>query len=192
MAKKRVSQEQLESIQNMNLQELGQSVTSGKFSIADLRRAYSQMRDIAVKRVQRLTSAKNVAQFGKPNLYIENGEYFRMTKHLHGEGELLKEIADVSRFLQSKTSTISGLREKRQKTLEHMQAEGFKVTNKTYLDFIKFMEWFKASEFSKQWDSDHPIVAEVFNSEKATPEDWQKAFEAFRGYNNEPAPVRQY
>lgn len=192
MAKKRVSQEQLESIQNMNLQELGQSVTSGEFSIADLRRAYSQMRDIAVKRVQRLTSAKNVAQFGKPNLYMENGEYFRKTKFIKGEGELLKEIADVSKFLQSKRSTITGLKETRETIIENMQEQGFEIDRSNYVQFLEFMKWFKSSEFAKKYDSDSPVVSEVFNSEKASPEDWREAFEKFNGYANEPAPVRQY
>lgn len=192
MAKKRVTQAQLESIQNMNLQELGQSVTSGDFSIADLRRAYSQMRDIAVKRVQRLTSAKNVAQFGKPNLYMENGEYFRKTKFIKGEGELLKEIADVSKFLQSKRSTITGLRETRETIIENMQEQGFEIDRSNYVQFLEFMKWFKSSEFAKKYDSDSPVVSEVFNSEKASPEDWREAFEKFSGYVNEPAPVRQY
>ena len=73
-----------------------------------------------------------------------------------------------------------------------MRAEGFRVTNKTYLDFIKFMKWFKASEFAKKYDSDSPVVSNVFNSEKASPEDWREAFEKFSEYVNEPAPVRQY
>lgn len=191
MAKNKISQLQIEKIQGMKVSELGQSVSSGEFTIKDLRRAYTQMRDIAVKRIQRLTSERNVKQFGKPNLYIENGEYFRKTKNIIGEGELLKEIADISKFLTSKSSTITGLKEKRQTILDRMAEEGFDIDKSNYLEFLEFMKWFKASEFSKKFDSTSPVVSEIFNSEKATPEDWRKAFEAYANYKQD-TPVRQY
>ena len=74
-----------------------------------------------------------------------------------------------------------------------MSEAGFNVDNSEYLKLVKFLKWFKASEFSKIFDSDHPVTAQVWNMEKASEEDWRKAFEEFaRLQEQEPAPVRKY
>lgn len=191
MGKNKFSASQIERIQSMNIQQLGKAVTSGEFTVKELRKAYTQMRDIAQKRAKRLNAEKNVAQFGKPNMYVQNGEYFRKTKNLVGEAELLKEITDVSRFLKSKKSTISGLKETRSTILNNLKEQGFEVSKNDYVALLKFMKWFKQSEFAKKFDSDSPVVAEVFNSERPNPEDWRKAFEKYSNYE-QTTPVRQY
>lgn len=191
MAKNKFSKSQIEKLQSMSYQELGKAVVKGDYALKDLRKAYTQMRDIAMKRIGRITSEKNVKQFGKPNLYMENGEYFRKTKNIVSGQELLKEIADVSKFLKGKSSTVTGLREIREQTINRMQEEGFDIDESNYLDFRKFMAWFKASEYAKLYDSDSPVVSEVFNSEKASPEEWKKAFEEFSRYERN-THVRQY
>lgn len=195
MAKNKVSPSKIEYIQSLSYNELGKGITSGEFSIKELRQAYSQMRDVAVKRVKRITLEKNIKQFGKPNLYKygNDGDYFRKTKNIITTNELLREIADVSSFLKSKRSTITGLRETRNSLIERMSEAGFKVDNSEYLKLVKFLKWFKASEFSKIFDSDHPVTAQVWNMEKASEEDWRKAFEEFaRIQEQESAPVRKY
>ena len=139
------------------------------------------------KRIQRLNKPKNIEQFGQPEQ-----EFFRMTKNLTTSSELLKEIRDISRFLTNKGSTITGLKERRDFTIERLKEYGFDVDKSDYPDLQKFMKWFKASEFSKKYDSDSPQVAQVFNTEKASPEDWRKAFEALKGTAEQSAPVREY
>lgn len=191
MPKNKFSAEDIKKIQSLSYQQLGEAVGAGEYSVKDLRKAYTQMRDIAVKRLKRLETQKNVQQFGKPNLYINNGEYFRKTKNLIGETELLKEITDVSKFLTSKRSTISGLKETRAKTIETMREAGMDLKDSDYVDFMKFMKWFHASEYAKKYDSDASVVAEVFNNEKSNPAEWRRLFESYRGHV-ESAPVRQY
>ena len=183
----KISAFNIEKIQHMSYTDLGKSVISGEFSIKQLRQAYSQMRSTAVKRIERLNAPKNVAQFGKP----EN-EYFRQTKSLTTSSELLKEIRDISKFLTTKGTTISGLRERRNFLVEHMKEAGFNVTNADYPNLVKFLKWFKASEYSKKYGSDQPETAEVWNSEKPNEDDWRKAFEALKGTEQKSAPVRQY
>ena len=186
MGKNKISAYDIEKIQHLSYTELGKAVVNEDYSIKDLRRAYSQMRDIAVKRIQRLESPKNVAQFGQPEK-----EYFRTTKSLTTSSELLKEIRDISRFLTTKKTTISGLREQRNFLIDKMKEEGFQVEKSDYPQLVKFMRWFKSSEYSKKYDSDSPEVAQVFNTEKPNEEDWRKAFEALKG-TEKPSPVRKY
>lgn len=195
MAKNKITPERLGYIQSLSYNELGKGLTSGEFNLKELRQAYAQMRDIAVKRIKRITTEKNIKQFGKPNLYKhgEDGDYFRETRNIITSNELLREISDVSSFLKSKRSTVTGLKQTRNALIERMSEAGFNVDNSEYLKLVKFLKWFKASEFSKIFDSDHPVTAQVWNMEKASEEDWRKAFEEFaRIQEQEPAPVRQY
>lgn len=192
MPKNKIESDVIEKLQNMNLQQLGEAVQTGQFTLKQMRNAYTQMRDIAQKRAKRLNTEKNINEFGKPNLYVENGEYFRKTKNLVGEAELLKELTEVSKFLKMKTSTIKGQKEAREIVLENMKKYGFEVKKEDYTKLRKFMKWFKQSEFAKKYDSTSPVVQEVFNSEQATPEDWKKAFEQYATYDQGTAPVRQY
>lgn len=191
MAKNRVSATDIERIQNLSFQQLGEAVTSGTYSTKFLRQAYSQMRSTALKRIERLNAPQNVKQFGKPSLYTTDGDYFRQTKNLTTSAELLRELKDVSQFLQSKRSTITGLRETRNALIERMEESGFKVSKADYPNLIKFLKWFKASEYSKRYDSDSPVVAEIFNTERANPDDWKRAFEAY-ARTQEPTPIRRY
>lgn len=195
MAKNKITPERLGYIQSLSYNELGKGLISGEFSLKELRQAYAQMRDVAVKRIKRITTEKNIKQFGKPNLYKygEDGDYFRQTRNIITSNELLKEIYDISSFLKSKRSTVTGLKQIKNALIERMSEAGFNVDNSEYLKLVKFLKWFKASEFSKIFDSDHPVTAQVWNMEKASEEDWRKAFEEFaRLQEQEPAPVRQY
>ena len=182
----KVSARTIEYIQSLSYAELGKAVASGEFSSKTLRQAYSQMRSTAVKRYERLTSERNVKQFGKPE-----AEYFRQTKNIVSTGELVKELRDISRFLKNKGSTISGLRERRDYTINLLNESGWDIDKSDYPELMEFMKWFKASEFSKQYDSDSEVVGQVFNSERATPADWRKAFNELKS-TNQSAPYRQY
>lgn len=186
MAKNKVSASDIEKIQSMSYTELGKAVTSGEFSARTLRQAYSQMRSIAVKRYERLNSEKNIKQFGKPEQ-----EYFRATKNIVSTGELVRELKDLSRFLTNKGSTISGLRERRDYMVNQLNESGWNIDKSDYPDLVNFMKWFKASEFSKQYDSDSEVVGQVFNSERANPADWRRAFNELKS-TSKTAPYRQY
>lgn len=179
MAKNKFSAQEIENIRHLNIQELGKLITSGEYSEKDLRKAYTQMRDIAVKRVKRLSSEKNVEQFGKPQNFAEDGDYFRKVKNLPTTSELIKEIRDVSNFLNRKTSTVKGMIETRDKTIESLKKSGFKVENKDFPKVAEFMKWFKASGKAKNYDSDSKVAAKVFNKERANPDAWEKAFSKF-------------
>lgn len=187
MAKNKISQETIEKIQNLSYTELGKAVVSGDYSVKQLRQAYSQMRSVARKRIQRLQSPSSVEKFGKPN-----DENFRTTRNLVTTSELLKEIRDVSRFLKTKESTITGMKERRDWQINRLQKLGFNVENKDYPKIKEFLEWFKDSEFSMKYDSDSPTVVNVYNSEEPTKEDWERAFNAFKEVVAKPAPVRKY
>lgn len=191
MAKNKFTQAQIEKIQSMNYNQLGKAVIDGEYTIDELKKAYTQMRDIAVKRSKRLGSEKVTKEFGSQKMYSQDGEYFRKIKYMSSTQELIREIADVSKFLKSKKSTISGLKESRKNLLDSLNRMGFNVSQSDYINLVKFLKWFKSSEFAMKYDSDSPVVAEVFNEEKSNPEQWRKLLEEYSKYE-QGTPVRQY
>lgn len=191
MAKNKFTQAQIEKIQSMNFNQLGKAVMDGEYTIDELKKAYTQMRDIAVKRSKRLGSEKVTKEFGSQKMFSQDGEYFRKIKYMSSTQELIREIADVSKFLKSKKSTISGLKESRKNLLDGLNRMGFNVSQSDYINLVKFLKWFKSSEFAMKYDSDSPVVAEVFNEEKSNPEQWRKLLEEYSKYE-QGTPVRQY
>lgn len=78
-------------------------------SVADLRREYSALRDIAQKRVGRLKS-----EFSGTQLYRDYVNRFPLLREIGktDQKNLAEALADVSRFLQMPESTITGYRKK--------------------------------------------------------------------------------
>ena len=161
-------------ISNMTVNQLSKALQSGQVSERALRQTYTQLRQTAMRRSRSVSSASVTSEFGN-----NPGEYFQRVKNLTTQGALIREIADVGKYLHSKRSTITGLKKTRQNVISSAESLGFNVNESNYKDFINFMQWFKASEYSKIYDSDQEEVVEVFNSERSGATNWQKAFEAF-------------
>lgn len=176
-------------IQKMKFPQLKQYVESGDISEKRLREYYTEARRKAMGRKKRVSASGIVEEFGN-----DEREYFMRTKNITTTSQLLHEIVDVNRYLNSKRSTITGLRQQRQNTIDMASELGFDIDEDNYRDFIKFMQWFKASEYSKAYDSDSQTVLSVFNESRADPASWQQAFETFQSVEseNEAAPVRRY
>ena len=191
MGKNKFTSAEIEKIQNMSYNQLGKAIINGEYSVSELKKAYTQMRDIAVKRAKRLGSEKTVKEFGSSKMYMNNGEYFRKLKGITSTSELVREIADVSKFLKSKKSTITGLKETRKTLIDRLNDMGFEVSQSDYINLLKFLKWFKSSEFSMKYDSDSPVVAEVFNEEKSNPEEWKRLLEEYSKYE-QGTPIRKY
>lgn len=191
MGKNKFTSAQIEKIQNMSYNQLGKAIINGEYTVSELKKAYTQMRDIAVKRAKRLGSEKTVKEFGSSKMYMNNGEYFRKLKGITSTGELVREIADVSKFLKSKKSTITGLKETRKTLIDRLNEMGFEVSQSDYINLLKFLKWFKSSEYSMKYDSDSPVVAEVFNEEKSNPEEWKRLLEEYSKYE-QGTPIRKY
>lgn len=160
-------------ISKMSYNQLGKALTSGQLTEKRLRSAYSELRKTAMQRNRRV-SAENVRQqFGNES------ETFLTNRNITTTSQLLHELADVGKFLNAKRSTITGLKQQRKNVIDSAEHLGFDVDAENYVDFVKFMKWFKASEYSKQYDSNSVEVSEVFNSERANPASWKRAFELF-------------
>ena len=120
----------------------------------DLRQEYSRMRDVAQKRVKRLQKEFPEAKAGQKvvQLYNDNGdvvkEYigFRELKDIH-PNDLTKALSEMAKFVNAKTSTVIGQRQRMRKTMATLnKAIGggkdgqAKVTEENYWRVIKILE----------------------------------------------------
>lgn len=159
-----------EILQYKSYIELGKAVSRGEISLNRLRSYYSGARKTAMSRTRRVSKT---TEFG-----TQPKEEFAKACELKTARDLIREVADVNKYLNAKRSTISGLKTQRTQRLEKLQEHGFDwVDQSNYASFVDFMKWFKSSEFAKKYDSESQIVKDVFqNAENATPEDWRALF----------------
>lgn len=124
----------------------------------EMRKEYARLREVARKRLARMedTPAErsqayrmNRFRFEKPQSQIES------------IGELGRRLSDLSRFINAKSSTVTGQRELRAKSLETLHEHGYTFVNERNIyDFGEFMEWWRASEYSRLCNSD--MVSDLF------------------------------
>lgn len=160
-------------ISKMTYTELGKALTKGTLTEKWLKSYYATARRKAMSRTKRVSKTN---EFGP----VEE-QYFMKVRNLPTTSPLLHEIADVNRYLKSATSTITGLRERKQNQLQTLHEHKFTfVTSRNYSDWIAFMQWFESSEYSAFYDSNDTEVEDVFVSAKvATPKEWERLFMSF-------------
>lgn len=164
----------LRQIGEMSYNKLAYGVSIGEISVTDLKIYYSSARKRALSRSSRISKT---TEFGT----IEKVDFAKL-RELKTTEALLHEIHDLNKFLSTKSSTITGLKEIRAEQLKIFHENGMEFVNESnYGKFIDFLKWFKSSEYAKFYDSNDDEVGEVFlqAGENATPEDWSGIFEDF-------------
>lgn len=157
----------------MTVNQVVKMLSSGDVTMKELRKEYSRMRSIAQKRIGRIEkSAIPFTKGARP--------YFSKLSNIVTERDLVREYAELSRFIESPSTTAKGRREQRDKTIDTLQKRGFDVDKNNYMQFLNFIEWFKHSEYSAKYDSNSDIVQEVFDMASVTAgsREWKKLFKA--------------
>ena len=158
--------------------QLGKLLTSGEISEAAMRNYYRTEVKKARNRISKLKNKKVIAEYGEQDL-----PRFMSLRNLITTSALLHEIADLNKFLNKRTSLISGLKHEKKYRMEYLQNVGFNVTEENYLRWDEFIKWFYLSEYSKKFEYVDEVIGEVFEeamaNEKTSPEDWDKLFEKY-------------
>lgn len=157
-------------IQHMSYNELAKMLTAGEITEKRLRSYYTDARKKAVARNRRVQES----EFGN----MAESEVFLKSRSLPTQSALLHEIADVSKYLSSKRSTIGGQREIKRQYLETAQERGLDVDESNYEKWIRFIKWFKESKYAALFDSDAEEVQTAFE-EGADAADWEMIFDEF-------------
>ena len=150
----------------------------------EMRKEYARLREVARKRLARMedTPAErsqayrmNRFRFEKPQSQIES------------IGELGRRLSDLSRFINAKSSTVTGQRQIRMKSIRTLHEHGYGFVNeKNIYEFAEFMEWFRSSEYSRLISSDPPADLFGINVRLGMPiDELKKNFEYFMDNRDE-------
>lgn len=142
-----------------------------------VRKEYTRLRDIAQKRLKRLKAAG----YEDTEAYRKNINHYPTLKEIKTKSELAQRLSDLSRFIKSELSTVSGIKERERKTLESLSEHGFGFVNESNLqDFGDFMEQYRDQLLDMEYDSgDAAEVYEIAVKHKLDPERVAENFELY-------------
>lgn len=126
----------------------------------ELRAEYTRLRDIAQKRIKRL-SQDPIAQTSSVYREFEHG--FPRMRDILSRGGLERAMADVARFVRARSSTVTGARESFQQRTA--RATSIALQDVEPDDYMSLDEWMKLwRDSGETFDSD---VAVMYYREKA-------------------------
>lgn len=134
------------------------TVTQAPFYFTDkeARAEYARLRAVAEKRVQRLQSA---------GYKLTGKTEFKPLERNASEAEIYKSLADVAKFINMKSSTITGRKASVEKMVEKMHEHGYDFINKNNAEqFGEFMREAKKHDEYRGYDSEE--VVELFHIAK--------------------------
>ena len=130
---------------------------------ADYRAEYSRLRSIAQKRLGRIKGT----EFEQSAIFKQNRDGFLTVRQAAAKGVLAEEMAALRSFLSDDLSTLTGARERKEKTLATLHERGYSfVTSENYWNYTRFMEWARmvlgSTQFSSEFVND--FFEKVVNS----------------------------
>ena len=129
--------------------ELYTPANISKWTDSELRKEYTRLRDIAQKRIKRM-SQDRVAQTS--DLFKEFRQGFPKIRDITTKKDLGKALADVSRFVRGKASTVGGAREVFKQRLKRAGITEDQVQNVYSID--EWMEIVRLNYSRELFDSD--------------------------------------
>ena len=155
----------------------------------EVRKEYSKLRDIARKRLQRLEAAG----YTETEAYRRNVNHYPKLKDIKTKSELAQRLSDLSRFIASSQSTVSGIKEREQKVLEKLHENQYNFVNESNLkDFGEFMESYRDQMLDMEYDSgDAAEVYSIVVKHKVDPEKVKEDFEYWLEHIDEALKMRR-
>lgn len=139
-------------------QTLLEYMNSSKDAYKEMRREYSKMRDISQKRLKRLGDS----EFKRTQMYKKNVNKFKKLEDIKTKQELASRLSEMEHFLTSKTSTLKGQKEVRDKSLQTLHDHGYDFVNEeNFFDYGDFMEEYRNQLLDMEYDSGD--AAEAFD-----------------------------
>lgn len=127
-------------------------------SRTELKKEYTRLRNIANKRIARVESS----EFAFPTELARYKDRFQTSFKDLTDSQLRQRLSELQRFLDSKRSTVTGLRESVTKSIQTLNDFGLTNINEKNLDlFGQFMETVRERNADKIFGSD--AAAEFFN-----------------------------
>ena len=179
------------ALSSKTLYGLQQMLESGKITIADVRKYYTDARSKAVKRIARVMES-DVPFIDAPPNFVKTSEL--------SDSEVLKEAADVNKFLKGisyGSTKVVDRRRVRKKSIESLHRHGLTFVNESnYNDWVMFQRWLKATGLEKVYGSDSEAINNIFiqadQEGSATAERWAELFKEYQEFRKQRARGRIY
>lgn len=127
----------------------------------ELRAAYSAMRKTANRRLVNLAKS----EFSRSKSVRYNAGRFKTLNQITSPEEFAHLYADLTRFLNSKQSSVTAMRETRRQQLESLHDLGYTgITRANFGEFMEFMDVLRALGVANALDSDEAY--ELFTQSK--------------------------
>lgn len=134
-----------------------EALRSGTLTPEEMRSHYSYLRQIANKRLQNFVGS----EFEDAQSYIKNVGKFVPLSEINNERELMFKLYEVNKFVRARSSSVTGLKQIQNETIETFHDRGFTWINKSNIkQFGDYMEYMRAKYGAKQFDSER--AAELF------------------------------
>ena len=144
-------------------------------NMAAIRKEYTRLRDISQKRLKRMGQS----MFKDTQMYKRNVNHYPLLKDIQSEAELAARLSDLSRFVSSQTSTVSGMNAQMKKSLKTLSEHGYNfVTKENFISFGKFMEEYRFQKLDEIYDSgDAAETYDALEKHRVDPEKVKEDFE---------------
>lgn len=135
------------------------ALETGDLPERQLRKLYTELRDIANKRIKRAQRAG----YGQNIVIRQGAKKIPKISEIGSAAELHYRIGETAMLLENPQSTITGLERLEQAKLETLVRHGYDFVNERNLqDFGRFMEWVRTYYQDQLYDSD--AVARLYKT----------------------------
>lgn len=162
------------SIEHYNPQYLINNYTA-----SEIRKEYSRLRAIAVKRLSRLSKAG----FGKSSAYKYNATNTKKLSELT-QRQVPLSLSQLARFIDKPLSTVTGQYELRDRKIKKLRSYGYDVTEENFQNFTDFMDLLSEQATDLQYDSDALVELWEATRYKVSPTQLAKDLESWLKYRD--------
>lgn len=134
------------------------SRSANKDDWSAIKAEYTRLRDIAHKRLQRLGKS----EFRNTAAYQSHKDDFPKLKDLKA-ADIPAAMADMVKFLKARTSTVSGQKSRREKTIDAWQDKGLNLTQANYDKVMAIMKEMRTRKILYGSDKVVSVVETVMN-----------------------------
>ena len=134
------------------------------YSPSEIRKEYSRIRAIAVKRLARLAEGG----FGETSVYKYNVFNTKKLSELT-EKQIPLALSQLAGFIDNPLSTVTGQKSQRKQKIEKLQSYGYNVNEKNFQSFVDFMELLSQQAIDLQYDSEAVVELWEATRDKVSP-----------------------
>ena len=134
------------------------------YSPSEIRKEYSRIRAIAVKRLTRLAKAG----FGETSTYKYNVFNTKKLSELT-EKQIPLALSQLARFIDNPLSTVTSQKALRKQKIEKLRSYGYDVNEKNFQSFVDFMELLSEQAVDLEYDSEAVVELWEATRDKVSP-----------------------